>query len=146
MKPYSEWTNDELWQQEQLNFAAHMAVMFTYLQKHGLSVDDFVRYTADQVIGGWKDEVKTVADMMNAILVNVRANGSEILEASFESDHHASARVTCLLNEELMSTLSSPVEVTSKFWDKFIPIAAAVGMRFDWERSGEGQYHIRVRR
>jgi hypothetical protein len=146
MKPYSEWTNDELWQQEQMNFAAHMAVMFTYLQKHGLSVDDFVRYTADEVISGWKDEVKTVADMMNAVLVNVRANGGEILDASFESDTRASATVTYLLNEELMSTLSSPVEVTSKFWDKLIPIAAASGMRFEWERLGKRRYHIQVRR
>jgi hypothetical protein len=146
MKPYSEWTNDELWQKEQRNFAAHVAVIFTYLQKHNLSVDDFVHYTGDEVISGWKDEVKTVADMMNAILVNVRANGGEILDASFESDTRASATVTHLLNEELMSKFNSPVEVTSKFWDKFIPIAAALGMCFEWERLGERRYHIQVRR
>jgi hypothetical protein len=144
MKSYPEWTNDELWLHEQMNFAAHMAVTFTYLQKHGLSVDDFVRYTANEVIGAWKDEVKTVADRMNAILVNVRANGGEILDASAEGETRATATVTCLLNEELMSALSSPVEVTSKFWDKFIPISAALGMRFKWDPSGERRYHIEV--
>ncbi len=82
MKPYPEWTNDELWQQEQLNFAAHMAVIFTYLPKHGLSIDDFIRYTGEEVISGWMEEVETAAEMMNATLVNVRANGGEILEAS----------------------------------------------------------------
>lgn len=52
MKPYTEWTNDELWRQEQLNFAAHVAVMFTYLQKFNRSIDDFVRYTGEEVSSG----------------------------------------------------------------------------------------------
>lgn len=40
MKAYTQWTTEELWKREQLNFAAHMAIMFEYLQKQGLSVDD----------------------------------------------------------------------------------------------------------
>lgn len=146
MKPYSEFTSDELWRHEQANFAAHMALMFTYLEKHGLSVDDFVQYTADEVLGGWVGEVKTVAEMMNAILVNVRANGGEILDTSTEGETRASATVTHLLNEEVMATLSSPAEMAGKFWDKFIPIATALGMTFKWERLAERRYHIEVRR
>ena len=144
MKPYSEWTSDELWQQEQLNFAAHLAVIFTYLPIHGLSIDDFIRYTGEEVISGWMEEVKTVAEMMNATLVNVRANGGEILEASLDDPSCASARVTFLLNEQLMERLHCPVNLTSRFWDKFIPIATALGMRFEW-RLKDGQYHIQVK-
>lgn len=144
MKSYSEYTIDELWGHAQMNFAAHMAIMFTYLEKHGLSVDDFVQYTADEVISGWKGEVKTVHDMMNGILINVLANGGEILDTSTEGETHASATVTQLLNEEIMSHLRSPIEMTGKFWDKIIPIAKAVGMNFKWKRSGEKGYYIEV--
>jgi hypothetical protein len=127
-----------------MNMAAHLAVMFTYLQKQGLSIDDFVSYAAEEVVSGWKDEVKTAAEMMNAILVNVRANGGEALEASLDDENCASAVVTCLLNEAMMAQLNSPVELTGKFWNKIIPIAVALGLRFEWRRLADGRYHIQV--
>lgn len=144
MKAHTEWTTEELWKHEQLNFAVHMAIMFEYLQEQGLSVDDFVRHTADRVIPAWqRGEEKTVEFLMRGILLNVLANGGEVLESHY-GDREATATVTYLLNHDLMQDWGSPPEVTERFWDKFIAIAEALGMHFAWERSQDHHYHIRV--
>jgi hypothetical protein len=141
----TEWTTEELWKQEQLNFTGHMAIMFEYLQKHGLSVDDFVRFTADKVIPGWqkKGRGKTVEDLMSGILFNVAANGGEVLETKI-NDEEVTAKVSHLLHPEIMEAYGSPPEMTERFWDKFILIAEALGMGFTWERTEDHLYHIRV--
>ena len=78
--------------------------------------------------------MQTTAGMLNAVWVNVRANGGEVLEAALADDTCVSARVTYLLNEDLMSHFNTSIEVASKFWNKFIPIATALGLRFEWNR------------
>ena len=144
MKVYTEWTTEELWKQEQLNFTAHMAIMFEYLQKYGLSVDDFVRYTAEKVIPGWQRKgIKTVEDFMRSILFNVAANGGEVLETNI-NDKEVTAKVSHLLNPEIMQILGSPPEMAERFWDKFILIAEALSMGFTWEQTEDHHYHIRV--
>ncbi len=52
LKTYTEWTPKELWEHEQLNFSAHIGIMFQYLQDHGLAVNDFIRYTGEKVLPG----------------------------------------------------------------------------------------------
>ena len=48
------WTMEELWQGEQVNFAAHLAIMSKYLQAHDLDLDDFIRYVGMQVLPSWR--------------------------------------------------------------------------------------------
>jgi hypothetical protein len=144
MKAYTEWTTEELWKHEQLNFAAHMAIMFEYLLEQGLSVDDFVRYTADKVIPAWQEGVeKTVEDLMGGILLNVLANGGEVRETN-NNDEEVTAKVSYLLNPETMQAFGSSPEMTERFWDKIVPIAEALGMDFTGERTEDHHYHIRV--
>ncbi len=50
LKSYTEWAPKELWDHEQLNFSAHIAIMLQYLQDHGLAVNDFIRYTGEKVL------------------------------------------------------------------------------------------------
>lgn len=144
MKAHDEWTTEELWKHEQLNFAAHMAIMFDYLEQKGLPVDDFVTYTAEKVIPGWRDGVKhTTEDFMRAILLNVLANGGEVFETGQNGDERT-AKVSYLLNTQVMQAYGSPPEMTGKFWDKFTPIAEAIGMTFSWEHTDDDRYLIRV--
>jgi hypothetical protein len=144
IKAHTDWTMEELWRQERGNFSAHLALMFRYLLEQELSLDDFIRYTAEAVIAGWKPHVSTVADMMNGVLVNVLANGGQVLEADI-ADAEASATVTTLLDHCVMEDYGVAPETADRFWDKFIPLGDALGMRFTWERTDEGHYLIHLK-
>ncbi len=54
MKAHTEWTPDELRQQEQVNFSAHLAIMFHFLEKHGLDLDEFISFVGGSVLPSWK--------------------------------------------------------------------------------------------
>ncbi len=143
VKAHTEWTVEELWQQEQANFSAHLAIMFHYLEKKGLDLDDFIRYVGESVLPSWRRRGDTIAAVMNGILHNVRANGSSVLAVTIAEDR-AEATVTSLLRLDVMGRYGIPVDTASRFWDKFVPIAAALGMRFTWERTAAGQDRIRL--
>ena len=66
---------EELWQGEQVNFAAHLAIMFRCLQAHGLDLDGFIRYVGMQVLPSWQRRGATAPSMLTHILRNLRANG-----------------------------------------------------------------------
>lgn len=143
LKAYTEWTPKELWEHEQLNFSAHIAIMFQYLQDHGLAVDDFIRYAGEKVLPSWKRRGDTPEIMMNGILRNVLANGGSVLNVTIE-DRRAEATVTSLLRLDVTERYGITLDLAQRFWDKFIPIADALGMRFTWKRTGAGHDHIQL--
>ena len=143
MKAYAEWSPDDLWQHEQVNFSAHIAIMFHYLHDHGLDPGDFTRYCGEQVLPSWKRRGDAVADMMNGILRNVLANGGLVVAATI-GEQRAEATVTSLLRLDVMERYGISVDQASRFWNKFIPIAEAFGIRFTWERTAAGQDQIRL--
>jgi hypothetical protein len=143
LKDYTAWTVDELWQHEQLNFSIHIAIMFQYVKDHGLDVDEFVRYTGEKVIPAWRKREDTVPVVMNGILRNVLANGASVLEAEIGTTE-AHATVTSLLRLDLMEPYGVGPEEAGRFWNKFIPIAEALGMRFSWKRDPDGRDRIEL--
>ena len=52
--------------------------------------------------------------------------------------------MTSLLRLDVMERYGIAADLAGRFWNKFIPLAAALGMRFSWERTAAGQDHIRV--
>ena len=143
MKAYTEWTLKELWEHEQRNFSAHIAIMFQYLQEQGLAVEDFIRYTGEKVLPSWQHRGDTPEIMMNGILRNVLANGGSVLNVLIE-DRQAEATVTGLLRLDVTEHYGITPELAQLFWDKFIPIAEALGMRFTWKRTPAGHDHIQL--
>jgi hypothetical protein len=95
------WTMEELWQGEQVNFAAHLAIMFKYLQAHGLDLDDFIRYVGTQVLPSWQRRGATVPIMLIGILRNVRANGGTVFEVTMD-EARSEATVSRLLRPDVM--------------------------------------------
>ncbi len=140
---YEDWVPEELWEHAQANFSGHLAMMFTYLAEHGLDVPDFIRYTGERAAPGW-EECTSAADMMNGVLLNVLANGGGVLESTLEEDQ-ATATVTRLLNMDVMRHYGAAEDASEGCWDKFIPIATSLGLRFSWTRVGQG-YEIRLDR
>jgi len=139
------WTTEELWQGEQVNFAAHMAIMFKYLQAHGLDLDDFIRYVGEQVLPGWQQRGATVPAMLTGILRNVRANGGTVFEATMD-EQRGEAVVSRLLRPDVMDRYDIPAEQAERFWDKFITIGKGLGLRFTRKDLGGGRNRIFVER
>ncbi len=128
---------------EQLNFSLHLATMFQYLQAHGLAVEDFIRYTGEKVLPSWRHRGDTPEIMMNGILRNVLANGGSVLHVAI-GDQNAEATVTSLLRLDVTERYGLAPELAQCFWDKFIPIAEALGMRFTWKRTPVGHDQIQL--
>lgn len=143
-KVYTDWEPEELWRHEQMNFAAHMALTFTYLQDRGLSLDDFYRYIGEKVVPSWR-ECAGIADFMNYTLVNVVANGGEVLESN-SNDQRATATVTEILRSDVGERVGVAPAVLNSFWEKFVPIASSLGLVFTWERTVRDQYRFKVSR
>lgn len=143
VKAHTEWTTEELWRQEQGNFSAHMAIMFHYLEKQGLPLDDFIRFVGESVLASWRRRGDTVPDVMNGILLNVRANGATVQDVRI-TEEEAEATVSSLLRPDVMERYGVAPDLAGRFWGKFIPITAAFGMRFSRTRTAAGQDHIRL--
>ncbi len=145
MTMQSAWTPDELWQHEQVNFAAHLAIMFHYLQQHGLDPADFTRFAGEAVLPSWKRRGATVPAMMNGILRNVLANGG-MVEAVTIGEQEAEATVGSLLRLDVMERYGISADQAERFWDKFIPIGQALGIRFTRTPLGDGRNRIVLER
>ncbi len=80
---------------------------------------------------------------MNGILRSVLANGGSVLNVTIE-DRRAEATVTSLLRLDVTERYGITPDLAQRFWDKFIPIADALGMRFTCKRTGAGHDHIQL--
>ena len=123
------WTMEELWQGEQVNFAAHLAIMFKYLQAHGLDLDDFIHFVGEQVLPSWQRRGATVPIMLTNILRNVRANGGTVFEVTMD-EARGEAIVSRLLRPDVMERFGIPAAQAERFWNKFLPIGQALGIAF----------------
>lgn len=137
-----DWTVEELWGQERSNFGAHLAMMFEYLERRGLDVEDFVRFVGERSAASWEG-TSGAADLMEGILLNVRSNGHDVLAAELDGPR-ARATVTGIVHYDAMDFFGVPRERADVFWDKFGPLAEALGLRFSWRTAGEGVYEIEV--
>jgi hypothetical protein len=128
-----------------VNFAAHLAIMFKYLQAHGLDLDDFIRYVGQQVLPSWRGRGATVPIMLTNILRNVRANGGTVFEVTMD-EARGQAVVSRLLWSDVMERFGIPAAQAERFWDKFIPIGQALGIRFTRTELGDGRNQIVLER
>jgi hypothetical protein len=137
-----DWTTEELWQQEQSNFSAHLAMMFGYLVQRGIDTGEFVRFVGERSAPSWEG-TEGVAELMEGVLINVRSNGHDVLSVEVDDDR-ARATVTGLVRYDVMEFFGVPREQADTFWDKFYPLAEALGLRFTWQRTGDGTYEVEV--
>jgi hypothetical protein len=119
--------------------------MFHYLQKHGLDPADFTRFAGESVLPSWKRRGDTVADMMNGVLHNVLANGGSVVAVTI-GEQQAEATVSSLLRLDVMERYGIPAAQAERFWDRFIPIGQALGIRFTRTALGDGRNQIVLER
>ena len=143
MKNYDEWSSDELWDQVKMNFSAHMLIMYSFLRSKGIKPEEFTNYIAEIVIPDWKSEVKTVDDFMNAVLLNVAANGG-VVRKTKKIDNKSEAIVSQLLEKEVLRVFDLKNDDSDQLWNKFIPIANSLNMIFSWNRIADGDIQLSV--
>ncbi|HZU11279.1 MAG TPA: hypothetical protein VFB58_00420 [Chloroflexota bacterium] len=144
IETYTDWSAEDLWQHQQANFSAHLAMMYAYLSDHDLSPDDFIQYVGERAAPGWRD-CRDPHDMLNGILLNVQANGGSVHRASFNGDH-AEATVAAPVRLEVMRFYGVPQDLAERTWEKYRPIAEALGLAFSWESAGKDIYRIAISR
>jgi hypothetical protein len=145
MKPHFAWATEELLNQAQRNFSGHLALIFVYLQQKELSVDEFIKFTGEKTSKRWKSVITDAGDLMNAVLLNVLANGEKVIKSNIDKNW-ASATVTGLFRKDVMEYYDCPPDVYERFWDKFKLIADAAGFSFSWKKDEKGCYEIEVGR
>lgn len=143
MNHYTEWKPEDLLQQQQVVATAYIAMTLSYLESLGIPLDDFIRFMGEQVAPNWTGAVGNAADMLNAILINVRASGGQIIEARLQETQSA-ATVTRLLDHKTGQGLGVSASTLDRFWDSFQPIARAAGMQFSWTKDHSGNFRIEV--
>lgn len=144
IKPHTAWTREELQEQGQVIFSAHLALMFDYIQRNNLSVDDFIHFIGERAAPGWKRTASGCADFMNGILLNVLAGGGTV-HAIYIDETEAHATVSGVVNPRVLEYYSVPADLAARFWNKYIPIAEALHMRFIWDQKEDGTFVIQVR-
>jgi hypothetical protein len=138
----TEWSTEDLWRQEQSNFSAHLAMMFRWVEERGGSLEEFIDYVGRASAASWEG-TESAEELMEGVLLNVRSNGHEVLSVERE-DGRVRARVTGLVRADVMEFFGVPAEQSDRFWDKFVPLAEALGLRFSWRRAGDGVYEVEV--
>ena len=87
----------------------------------------------------------TVPIMLTGILRNIRANSGTVFEATMD-EARGEALVSQLLRPDVMDRYGIPADLAERFWDKFIPIGQALGIRFTRTPLGEGRNRIVLER
>lgn len=137
-----EWTTEDLLRQERSNFGAHLAMMFHFLDSRKIPVEQFVRFVGERSALSW-EEVDGAADFMEGVLLNVRSNGHDVVSAHVEG-RRAQAVVTGIVDYGAAEFFGIPRERADVFWNKFHPLAEALGLRFAWRVDDDGRYAIEV--
>jgi hypothetical protein len=145
MKSHLEWSTEELLTQSQRNFSGHLAIIFSFLQQKGLSIDEFVEFIGAKASLRWTSVVTGMEDLLNAILLNVLANGEKVITAKIDRNW-ASATVTGLFKREVMEYYGCQAEIYDRFWNKFKKIADAAGFNLIWKKADNGYYEIELTR
>lgn len=145
MKSYLNLTTNDLLEQERLNFSAHMALFYRYLDSHKMSFKDFNDFLGNSVSQGWKDEVQSLEDFMNGILLNVLANGGEVISVNKESNNNKiTIIVSDILASDIMKSLGATNEMLGLLWDKYHTIAKKIGYAFSWSKTIDECYRIEI--
>jgi hypothetical protein len=137
MKPHVAWSPEEILTQAQRNFSGHLALIFAFLQEKGISADEFIEFVGAKTSPRWKSVITDLEDLLNAILLNVLANGERVIEVNIDRKW-ASATVTGLFKRDVMDYYGCRADTYDRFWNKFKVIAGDAGYDFAWEKDSMG--------
>lgn len=132
-----DFTDAELLELAQGTLQAVIVATAGHLRATGGDVDAWVAALADAFALGWDDpEPWTPGDLLDAVAVNLRALGAEIV-AMDATGETAMARTRGFPDVELCGRLGVAVEDVLRYNDAVARVAAERGVVWSWRRDGD---------
>lgn len=134
---YADYGSAELLEHAQGNLQALFIATADFLQERGVPVDDWVEAVGARFVRAWDTEGAWDADeLMDAMLVNFRAAGAEVVSAELAADR-AVATLRGFPDPAAVEQFVVDPALADRYHDIAAPIASALGLRWSWHRDGD---------
>ena len=134
---YLDYSDGELLELSQGNLQAVIAATVGYLRSMGGDPDAWVSSLGDAFSLGWDEpEPWTPGEFVDAIAVNLRALGADIIEIDATGEP-AILRTRGFPDQELCQRLDVEVDDVLRYNDSLVRVARERGVRWGWRRDGD---------
>ena len=134
---YLDYSDGELLELNQGNIQAVIAATVGFLRASGGDPQAWASALGDAFARGWDEpEPWTPGELVDAIAVNLRALGAEIVELD-ATDEPATLRTRGFPDPELCERLGVPIDDVLRYNDSLDRVARERGVRWAWRRDGE---------
>jgi len=134
---YLDYTDGELLELNQGNIQAVISATVGYLRATGGDPDAWVAALGDAFARGWDEpEPWTPGELVDAIAVNLRALGAEIVELDATGEP-ATLRTRGFPDPALCERLGVPIEDVRLYNGSLDRVARERGVRWAWRRDGD---------
>lgn len=139
---YLDYTDDELLELTQGNIQALIAATVSYLRASGGDPEAWVSALGDAFARGWDEpEPWTPGELLDAIAVNLRALGAEIVEID-ASGEPATLRTRGFPDPALCERLGVAVDDVLLYNGSLDRVARERGVRWEWRRDGDETVYV----
>lgn len=143
---FDDYTTEELLEQAQSNAQGTFIVTASFLQARGLSVDEWAEGVGQIFVRGWDtSRAWDAAEFMDAMLTNFRAVGAEVVQTRFDPER-SEATISGWPDPDLCAVFGVDPNLAARFHGVATPIAAALGLDWEWHRDGEETRLLATRR
>ncbi len=143
---FDDYTTEELLEQAQSNAQGTFIVTAAYLHARGLPVDEWAEGVGQIFVRGWDTSRPwDAAEFMDAMLTNFRAVGAEVIQTRFDPDR-SEATISGWPAPDLCAVFDVDPNLAARFHGVATPIAAALGLDWEWHRDGEETQLVSTRR
>lgn len=134
---YLDYTDGELLELAHGNLQAVIAGTVGFLRATGGDPDAWVAALGEAFARGWDEpEPWTAGEFLDAIAVNLRALGAEIVSLD-ASGERATARTRGFPDLDLCERLGARVDDVLRYNDSLVGVAAERGVAWSWRREGD---------
>lgn len=133
---FDDFTVEELLEQAQSNAQGTFIATASYLQARGLPVDEWAEGVGQIFVGGWDtSRAWDAAEFMDAMLTNFRAVGAEVIQTRLAPDR-SEATISGWPDPDLCAVFGVDPNLAARFHGVATPIAAALGLDWEWHQDG----------
>ena len=134
---YLDYTDGELLELNQGNIQAVIAATVGFLRSSGGDPEAWVAALGDAFARGWDEpEPWTPGELLDAIAVNLRALGAEIVELDATGEP-ATLRTRGFPDPELCERLGVPMDDVLRYNGSLDRVARERGVHWEWRRDGD---------
>jgi hypothetical protein len=132
-----EFTKDEVLEQSKANAQALFLVIIGYIKEKGLPIDEFWSFVGEKFTLGWESvQGKGARAAMRMFALNMVSVGGT-LESLSGDEARAEAIIAGWPSPDLANAFGVSRDDADRSFAVFEPIAAVLGLRYEWRRQGD---------